>query len=207
MGLEFEELRFLQTNEREDVVGSLELARLLLPRTAEEPLLWKWVLIAAHSAVTGAMICALSGTDRTGALRVPDQVRLQKLSRVPFDPQRPPPEVRPASFNELLKWCQTPECMEGQPLLLTPLHVFDLTTLADFRNAWVHFLPVEWSVGLSSLPRLLGVATVHTKRLMLRPQNAAQLNVEQRRRLGSASDEILAEIGAAAIDAAPKDNP
>jgi hypothetical protein len=59
---------YLRTDEIADVVAALDLLGAVSPLLLRHPPLWKWLIIAAHNALQGAMVCALSGTAGVGAL-------------------------------------------------------------------------------------------------------------------------------------------
>src|SRR5262249_3380621 len=46
----------------EDVLSSLDLLALTVPLVKKQPSYWKWVLVASHSSLQGAMVCALRDT-------------------------------------------------------------------------------------------------------------------------------------------------
>jgi hypothetical protein len=53
---------FLRFDEIEDVLSSLELLALTVPLVRKQASHWKWVMVAAHSSLQGAMVCALNDT-------------------------------------------------------------------------------------------------------------------------------------------------
>ena len=55
---------YVCTDERQDVLASLEHCVLSLTQTQESGGAWKWVVLSLHSA----MVCHLSGTAQLGAL-------------------------------------------------------------------------------------------------------------------------------------------
>ena len=48
---------YVRTDEREDVIASLDLIALLAPQLLRHPPMWKWVISAAHNALQGALVC------------------------------------------------------------------------------------------------------------------------------------------------------
>src|SRR4030095_3218685 len=115
-----------------------------------------WVVIAAQNALQGALVCALSNTDRLGALR-PD---LQKRWRTWGDNgEGDAPDRKLADFKTLLKWgCDAPRMsfMGGKPLGLTDAQLQELEWRHDgYRNDFSHFTPMGWSIDLSRFPRMV----------------------------------------------------
>jgi hypothetical protein len=62
-----ERLHLLTKNDN-DVVVSAELVSHLAPLLNAHPSYWKWVVIAAHSALQGAMVCVLADSTGTSVL-------------------------------------------------------------------------------------------------------------------------------------------
>ena len=58
---------YARFDEFEDVVVSVELVALLARLLDEHPSYWKWVIIAAQSALQGAMVCALANPTRNSS--------------------------------------------------------------------------------------------------------------------------------------------
>ena len=52
----------LRFDEIENVLSSLDLLALVGKLVRTKPSYWKWVIIAAHDALQGAMVCVLGGT-------------------------------------------------------------------------------------------------------------------------------------------------
>ena len=54
---------FVVTDERQDVLASLEHCVMSLIQTRRSSVEWKWVILSLHSAFQGAMVCHLSGSN------------------------------------------------------------------------------------------------------------------------------------------------
>ena len=59
---------YLQTDEFEDMKASLILLRDSLSSITKEKTMWKWAIIAAHSALQGACVCILTRTDGVSSI-------------------------------------------------------------------------------------------------------------------------------------------
>jgi hypothetical protein len=59
---------YIRFDEIEDVVVSAELVAHLASLLDIHPSYWKWVIVAAHNAMQGAMICALADSTGTSVL-------------------------------------------------------------------------------------------------------------------------------------------
>lgn len=173
--------KYIRFDERLDVVASFELLALLAPRVKKSPVHWKWLIVAAQSAIQGALVCALSGTAGTGAL----QKALQADWLNWFDNrQGQPPKERLASFGELLKWvCDADRMLDsgGKSIELTAIQKRDLNKLHDnLRNEFSHFSPKGWCIEAAGLPRIIATAVDIAEGLMLQqPQIRMHLSGNQ----------------------------
>jgi hypothetical protein len=73
---------FLHFDEIEDVLSSLDLLALTVPLVKKQPSYWKWVLVASHSSLQGAMVCALRDTAGISILASDARVSHQHFGRV-----------------------------------------------------------------------------------------------------------------------------
>jgi hypothetical protein len=157
-------------NEIEDVLSSLDLLTLVAPLVRKQPSYWKWVIIAAHAGLQGAMVCALRAQDTSG-VSVLEKKSARKMLKW-FDTQKgQPPEERLADFNTLLERCSDKKFMGGEPLKLTRTQNEDIEKLHDeFRNRFAHFVPMGWTIKKLILPRIARSAVDATEMLMGRSQ-------------------------------------
>ena len=127
------------------------------------------MIVAAQSALQGALVCALSGTAGIGALR--KELHVAWLDW--FDHrQGPPPDERLASFLTLLKWGTNEKRIRygggGAPLKLTKAQMRDIKRLHGyFRNSFMHFAPKGWAIEVAGLPRMVLATIEATEFLML----------------------------------------
>lgn len=119
---------YVRFDEFEDVLASVELVALLAPFVREDPQYWKWIIVGAHSALQGAMVCAYVDSSGTLILKKQKKCRGKKPKR----PKTPREEL--ADFEDLLK-----RCVRGshtcEPLVLTNRQRRDIGRLhREFRN-------------------------------------------------------------------------
>ena len=172
--------KYVRFDEVEDVLSSLGLLALCAPLVREEPSYWKWAIISAHSALQGAMVCALNDTSGVSVL---DKQSAREM-REWFDKKTAtPPKEKLAHFNTLLRRCCE---SKGQPLALSQAQLKDIKVLHDhFRNSFTHFVPQSWSIEKTGLPRIVGAAVDVTERLMAYPNVVHKLNGNKKHRLAS----------------------
>jgi hypothetical protein len=60
--------RWLSTNEFDDLFANLQALEALIWATSKSPVLWKWVIIAAHTTLQSLAVCKLTRTDGFGAM-------------------------------------------------------------------------------------------------------------------------------------------
>lgn len=163
---------YIRFDEVADVVSSVNLGARLVTQLETESHLWKWMIVATHSALQGAFVCAMSGSAGVGALDKKSQNAVNthiEESRTNDEAQWP--QVRLADFNELLKRAEQAECMNylgGTPLTLTKQEREDLKRLHKvFRNNFIHFTPKGWSIESVGLPRIILTAFKATETIML----------------------------------------
>ena len=54
---------WLRTDEIEEFIDALERAAMFAKQLTDDVKAWKWLIIALHSALQGACVCALTGRD------------------------------------------------------------------------------------------------------------------------------------------------
>jgi hypothetical protein len=188
---------YIDFDERRDVLASLELLALLALKLHKNPRHWKWVIIAAQSAVQGALVCTLAGTHGIGAYTKD----LQKEWIAWYDSREgPPPEQWLERFDTLLKWACNAKRMAiagSGALKLSAGQKRDLRRLhREFRNQFIHFAPQGWSIELAGLPGIILTAIDTTVELMLgQPHIRNHLTGNQIRRIESCVTEVRTALG------------
>ncbi len=59
---------WLSTNEFDDLLANLQALEALIWATSKSPVLWKWVIIAAHATLQSLAVCKLTRSDGFGAM-------------------------------------------------------------------------------------------------------------------------------------------
>ncbi len=191
MGLP-EWFRFEKT---ENVLCAIDLCAELALRIEEQHLYVKWLIIATHDMLQGAMVCALSGSANIGALDKKSQKEFLKWHKESL--QNPNTEYntqeRLADFKELFRRVRkhTLGC-EGSAVFSEQVKD-DLYYLHDeLRNNFVHCNIDFWSIERASLSRVLTVAYDATEFLMMRPK--VHLDNIQLERMKSGLERIRSQI-------------
>lgn len=157
---------WFQTDQVEDVAASTRHAAICLDLVVADPGAWKWLILSLHSALQGACVCHLTTTaEPVGALT--DKNTRQWLEF--FEASRNnsnlnPPDAFLAPLPELLRRVAQHGSAGGGPsygnIPLTDTEIRDLNFIhGTFRNQFVHFAPMSWSVEISGLLQLIPVIT------------------------------------------------
>jgi hypothetical protein len=182
---------FVRFDEREDVLASLDLLKLITPVLEECPAYWKWTIMAAHSALQGAMVCALADTTGTSVLTKESAAAMLDWLDADFETRGREPQEWLASFAELLK-----RCRKRLDLHLTKEQLRDIRRLHNqFRNNFAHFTPKGWSIEKAGLPRIIGTALDVVEYLMTKQRPSLHLDEENQARLGKALKTTRASLG------------
>lgn len=147
---------YLEFDENSDVIYSLQMTLIALEKVKQDNLYWKWVIIALHNAVQGAMVCHLSGTANLGACTikcVDKWMSWHDAGRVGEEPER-----KLAAPKELLERLTNDnkriEGTVGASIPITGEQFFTFQLLCKLRNSFVHFQPKTWLIEIEGLPNL-----------------------------------------------------
>jgi hypothetical protein len=188
---------YLSTDERDDVIASLEHLGRALAHAAAHPGEWKWAILAAHAALSGALVCVTAGTANVGCLD--GRSRLRMIAWLNGRCVGEPPKQRLASpYTLLRRACRSSHTdRRGPPLRVSRETLRDVIVLHGFRNDFIHFRPAGWAIELAGLPRIIGRAVDVTERLMGSIDVAPFLMDGQDQRLSHALGEIRAHLSGA----------
>jgi hypothetical protein len=181
---------FVRFDEREDVLASLDLLKLIAPILEECPGHWKWMIVGAQSAVQGAMVCALIDTTGTSVLTKRSAAETLDWLEDRSDARGDQPDQRLADFASLFG-----RCLENG-LKLSESQIRDIRRLHRyFRNNFAHFMPQGWSIEKEGLPRIIGAALEAVEQLMNLHQVAVHLDDQQQQRLHAALRSTRGSLG------------
>lgn len=157
--------RWLSTNEFDDLLANLQALEALIWATSKKPVLWKWVIIAAHTTLQSLAICKLTRTDGFGAKRddIEEEVAdFYEDGKNTFDD------------NEEFSALAAKENMANFPTLMRRLGYDlpkpkdarlenDATNLAlfflhDFRSTYAHYPPVQLTLVGSQVRDIVRIA-------------------------------------------------
>jgi hypothetical protein len=178
-------------DEIENVLASLDLLAATAPLVKKRCYrsLWKWMIIAAHDAVQGAIVCAIADTTGTNVLS-------EKSARKMLDFLEGTSKEYPSEFLADFK-----TLTNRANVALLPRDAKDIRMLHDFRNGFVHFTPKGWTIEGAGLPRITDAALGLVERLMQSDGVRYRLTGNQQRRV---RDSIKAVRTALDIKAAPQ---
>ena len=196
---------YIRTDEREDAVDALEHVSAIVATLPGRPLRWKWVILALHNALQGALVCTLSGTSGLGALGSSSQKKvLRWLEEASHSGNREMPEMWLADVMDLYKRTKDSKLMAecgGDPLAENKDRDSDVERLHQLRNVFAHFSPKGWSIEIAGLPRIaISAVQIIEELLLSHPANTFRFDEVQASRVRKSIDGIrssLAEYGTA----------
>ena len=186
---------YVRFDEYEDVLASVELVALLAPMVQQQPQCWKWIIVGAHSALQGAMVCAFVDSSGTLILEKKSRAKTLKWYNTDATTRGEHPKERLADFGDLLK-VGLRGSHNREPLLLTRQQCRDIRRLHEFRNDFIHFTPKGWPIEKAGLPRIVGAALDAAEGLMRRDYVTRLLDVDQQQRLQQRLTDALAAVRA-----------
>lgn len=106
---------WIRTDEAEDVVASIRHVIRSAKFVGEDPVAWKWVVIALHSALQGACVCHLTTTAApVGAVTERNAGEwLAYFERLRTNPNAKPPKTYLMSLPDLLRAVRKPHSAGG----------------------------------------------------------------------------------------------
>lgn len=172
-----ERVEWIRFNERDDVITSTDLLALVSATLKTSPTNWKWIILAAHSGLQGALVCAIQDSTRTNILA--KQSAAATLAWLEIQQGVQPPQYLdhfPALIKKYRK--KYPDCS------ITVQQLKDLKKLHhEFRNQFTHFAPMQWSIEAAGLPRIAKAALDLIEDAMLKHQVEIHLTSNMKKRL------------------------
>jgi hypothetical protein len=169
---------WLRVDEHTDVLSSTDLLALVGPRLRKSPSDWKWMILAAHNGVQGALVCAIQDTSGTNILSRQSAIEmLNWLDTLEGDR----PKEHLADFSMLIK-----KFRKKYPAALSLEQYRKVLKLhREFRNKFAHFTPTHWSIEISMLPILISNAVDLIEIAMQQQQVTLKTHGNFKRRLGA----------------------
>jgi hypothetical protein len=169
--------RQLYFDEREDVLTSTDLLAIVTPKLKKQPSYWKWMIIAAHNGLQGALVCAIQNTSATNVLNKKSATKMLNYLKT-LEGDRPQEYL--ADFVTLLKEYRKKYPSHG----ITPEQLKSIHGLhKQFRNNFAHFVPKGWWIEIAMLPPIIESALDLIESAMQQHQVVIHLNGNMKRRL------------------------
>ncbi|PVB62126.1 hypothetical protein DCO57_09190 [Labrenzia sp. 011] len=156
---------WIQTDEAEDVAGSIRQVLRTAQFVREDPQAWKWVAIALHSALQGVCVCHLTTTAApVGAVTKRNASEwLAYFDDSLTNPNAKPPKTYLMNLPDLLKAVRKPySAGDRSNVAGVAISDYELVWLQRFheeiRNQFTHFEPKSWSIEVSGIPQLTMLA-------------------------------------------------
>lgn len=163
--LENNDPEFLSTNEFDDFLANLHALKALIWSTAENPVLWKWVIIAAHTTLQSLAVCKLTRSDGFGAMHRNTEAKINQFyadGKNTFDNDDDftalAAEDHVASFPVLMARMgyAVPDWKDihgaSDPTLKA------LSWLHRFRSTYIHYPPIQMTLEVSQVIKIVKIA-------------------------------------------------
>jgi hypothetical protein len=184
---------YVRFDQSEDALASVELIALLAPLVRDKPHYWKWIIIGAHNALQGAMVCAFTDSTETSILEKKSAAKVREWDNTDESTRGEHPEPRLANFEKLLK-LGLRGSHNHEPLLLTRQQCRDIRRLRGFRNNFIHFTPKGWSIEKVGLPRIVEAALDAAEGLLGRHYVTVLMDEDQQQRFQQRLTDALSAV-------------
>ena len=147
---------WLETDEFQEAVISLEVLSDQLPKVLIDDHHWKWAIIGLHNALQGFMVLALTGTNGLNALT--EKCAKEWLAAYERG-DRTSPKRKLDSFLNLYKKIQSDNHMGIYNISVSfkpkNSQEHSIKKLNALRNEFIHFVPQGWMLELDGLPQIV----------------------------------------------------
>jgi len=143
----------VEFNELSDVCASVHLLSALLRNPTHNIFDWKWIILATHSAVQGALVSAVSGTAGIGSLdKKSAKEMLAWFEESRTSPNAEYPRERLADFSSLLKRIQDEHYAASFGTVhLSETELSQMNKLHHLRCNFSHFIKMTWIIELDGI--------------------------------------------------------
>lgn len=191
--------KWIRTDEAEDVAGSLRHIIRAAKFVGDDPLEWKWVILALHSALAGACICHLTTTaPPVGSVTERNAGEwLQYFEDSRTNPSAKPPKAYLMALPDLLKAVRKPySAGDNSNAVGVTISDSELSWLRrlheDIRNQFVHFEPKGWAIEVSGIAGIAKVVARIVSEIMEIGWAFRHLDLEQREELERSLETLAA---------------
>lgn len=157
--------RWLSTNEFDDFLANLQALEALIWATAKNPVLWKWVIISAHTTLQSLAICKLTRTDGFGAKSDSIEKKVTEFYAAGKNTLHDNEEFLALSSREHMANFPTLMRRLGYNLPKpedAPVETNDtnlaLFFLHDFRSTYAHYPPVQLTLEASQVRNMVRIS-------------------------------------------------
>ena len=173
---------YLRTDEESEAANAMQMAAQFASGAAADQHLWRWIIIALHSAAQGAMVLSLRHGN--GLLALSDENYAAWMAAYEKS-ETPPPEKLDNYLNLYKKvkrreWGQISGNTRFVPI---GTEGGDIKRLNSLRNEFIHFTPKGWSLEVDGLPRIALATARLISFLALETTNVLWHTPEARERL------------------------
>lgn len=150
---------YLRTDEEVETANAMQMAAQFATKLPEDLQMWRWVIIALHSAAQGVMVLSLRHGN--GLLALSDESYSAWMTAYEKN-ENPPPEKLDSYLNlyKKVKHKEWGQIGGNQRFVPKGSEGGDIKRLNSLRNQFIHFTPKGWSLEVDGLPSI-ALATAH----------------------------------------------
>lgn len=155
----------LSTNEFDDFFANLQALEALIWATSKSPVLWKWVIIAAHTTLQSLAVCKLTRTDGFGAMSDAIENKVYAFyseRKNTFDNEKEfsdlASKLHMANFPVLMRRLGYDIPKDKGVLKKHDVENQALFWLHDFRSTYTHYPPVQLTLEASEVRSIVRIA-------------------------------------------------
>ena len=144
---------YLRTDEEAEAANAMQMAAHFAEELEGDPRLWRWVIIALHNAIQGAMVLSLRHGN--GLLALTDECFKQWMEA--HESQTPYPVEKLDSYLNLYKKVKHTKIGQiggNQRFVAKGSEGKNIKRLNSLRNEFIHFTPKGWSLEIDGLPQI-----------------------------------------------------
>jgi hypothetical protein len=176
--------KYARFDEIDNVLASLEMMVVLAAelRKKRRGTLWKWMVIGAHDALQGAIVCAVADSTGTNVL---NKVSAKEMLQFLRGEAAGYPRKFMAKFNVLLRHAK---------IKMSDVEKKCIRQLPRMRNDFVHFTPKSWSIEIGYMAKSVAAGLHAVEELMGRDAVKYRMTGNKKRRLASSIHTVVAAI-------------
>lgn len=142
---------FFRVNEATEPLNALKMLKEFLTEAEDEEYYLKWAIIAAHSTLQGFMVLALRGTSSIQIVKKHKKDKNKTAFEILSNPEK-----QLDNFLHLFNKIKDEQYMPNGAFVDKSGEITEsIENLNEIRNQFIHYFPCSWTIGISTIYRIL----------------------------------------------------